>query len=978
MTGQRNTSTNFGSRSDVSGQLTPYDLSGREYWESNLVCLGACDPRLAQMVREHQAAPVGRLLNSEAGFPSVALAMEDGREVLAYGLKDPWEDAAGHFENVPADARGLVVFVGMGLGYGPLLIARERPMVRMIMVFEPSLDLFCLALRALDLTPLIRSSRVAFFVGEDTNQLQRFEGAVGRLAALEDTSVLRQVPSYQWREDLYAPLDNRIFMSVNHINAHGGTTSKCGREFFRNRLENLTLLPHSHDIEALRDSFRGKPAVLVAAGPSLDRTLPEIRAVRDCCVLIAADSALAPLRKAGIMPDFVTSLDFQAVNFEKFTGSLGEKLPFSLVAMIKATPQVPKYLPAKHLFFAFPEDRPHKWLVDALGIPELKVDASSVVHLSLGLALVIGADPIFLTGQDLAFTDRVMDHAGGTVFTGVDVPAQEDMVYVDAIGGGKVATSRNHLVSKKIFEDVFAEYDRQFYNGTAAGADIVGAPPLRIEAAKSRFFADSVVVPAIVEKIVATVPKISITRLSGRVDQVRRDIREMERLISRANKLAAGVERKFARMKDLNVRSLEDLPTEVRQVLVDFDRTNKKIDGKNDLWQQVMELTFHSLGENDRLKITNDEILREEGYLAWLGGEIRRINKVNAIRGEGLSEYRRLLSSLQEHNRREKVLLVKATAGDRQAARQLAELYLRVGDLNLARQTFEELLADPEGDVEEALVGGEIFLCLLDFTRAEQFFCRVAATELGKADELQRIRLRAASFWIGIGKKHGEMYPHLLQIWLARIARMIDDPEALRGALAPLWKILSPSLVRDLTSGAVEEATIKLDPWRVVEEHLPAGYYRLKAELDLLKGQNIEAEEHLGRARAMEPGLAEDAARLAKLMIETGRYQEGIDFLREAVALDSSQAEMWEDVGDLLAAAGDPASAITAYEQCFTALPQQWSALKKMGDCLYQTGSLAAARTAYQQVVRMLPDETRMSEAMTQVRELVEAGEVEH
>ena len=108
-------------------------------------------------------------------------------------------------------------------------------------------------------------------------------------------------------------------MLINSLNAQGGTTRKRGEQFFHTRLKNMTMLRHWHRLEALRGSFKNKPAVLVAAGPSLDQSLPLLKEVQDNCVIIAVDSAVTPLTNAGIMPDFVTTLDCQEVNFEKIS-----------------------------------------------------------------------------------------------------------------------------------------------------------------------------------------------------------------------------------------------------------------------------------------------------------------------------------------------------------------------------------------------------------------------------------------------------------------------------------------------------------------------------------------------------------------------------------------------------------------------------------------------------------------------------------
>ena len=47
-----------------------------------------------------------------------------------------------------------------------------------------------------------------------------------------------------------------------------------------------------------------RPLIVVGSGPSLDESLPDLRLLRDRCLLISAGSSLATLMRAGIRPDF--------------------------------------------------------------------------------------------------------------------------------------------------------------------------------------------------------------------------------------------------------------------------------------------------------------------------------------------------------------------------------------------------------------------------------------------------------------------------------------------------------------------------------------------------------------------------------------------------------------------------------------------------------------------------------------------------
>ncbi|MCK5230752.1 MAG: hypothetical protein KAR13_10835, partial [Desulfobulbaceae bacterium] len=135
--------------------LQTENIKGK-WGQSNLECLAEYRPNLLKLVENADCQPAGNFFQTTSGDLSIQLVdpHEPGRSVLAYGNQNPWEDAAGHLQTVPVDSHGLVAFMGMGLGYGPLLILRKRLKIAKMAIFEPSLAYFCMALQAVDLRPL--------------------------------------------------------------------------------------------------------------------------------------------------------------------------------------------------------------------------------------------------------------------------------------------------------------------------------------------------------------------------------------------------------------------------------------------------------------------------------------------------------------------------------------------------------------------------------------------------------------------------------------------------------------------------------------------------------------------------------------------------------------------------------------------------------------------------------------------------------
>lgn len=944
-------------------------------WQDNLASLQKHHPELFALLAHHDGQDAGEIHDTPAGVPTLRFHAPSGMEVLAYNMENPWTDAAVHLQTVEPDSRGLAIFIGLGLGYGPLTVLRERPDLGMMVILEPSLDLVVTALRHVDLRPLLASRKVFWLIGEI--DLQVFESVVSRIASLEDTHILRHVPSFQWRGDEYSSLNHRAFMVVNQLNASGGTTRKAGEKFFRNRLANLSLLRSSHDLSGLRDVLAGKPAILVAAGPSLDRSLDDLKKAAGHCVLFAVDSALAPLLQAGIMPDFVTTIDFMDLNFEKLAPFTDEKWPFSLVATIKGTPLITKRLSARRLFLAFNEDLPQQWIHDALALKELAPFSFSVAHLSLGIALLMGCDPIIFVGQDLGYTTSEADHAAGTIIMQHGVPTDREIFHVPGVDGRPVATDRGLLTLQKRFEDIIAaQPGRTYCNASAAGVHIQGTEAIALAALVEQYMHSPLPVHAIVDRAVSGQAPFSVAALVREGENVLRSVKRVEGRLGEVVGLADQVKGDIVRLrrKKVPIHNFAALPVALARKLSKFDHMNKVIDGSKALGEQVLELTYPALSENDRWRKSNEKIRDQEGYLAWLLAEIERIGMVARERTRAFDLYRHLLQHLNQRLTREEQGLARLAAAPSVAEfLAMAQCYMGSGDYHLARGMIDQALGLEPDSVEGLMLSGEVWAALLAFPQANAAWQAAVCRKPELAAEVSSLRQRQADFWIGLADEHGnvgetgDQFPQLLPTWFARIAAILAHEEAVPEALQRLWQKHLLRMEEWLARGETTQVGAVLAGWEVFQGRFPEVLVIKARNAAILNDQDtaLRCMEHVVR---IAPGQAQWRSLLARYLLEAGCFAEGLDHLRAAVALDRKTAVLWEELGDTLVEMEDHEGAISAFAQCCLALPERLAPLRKMGDCYLATQQPEAAIASYVAVLARCPEDEISSLRLLQAR----------
>ena len=269
----------------------------------------------------------------------------------------------------------------------------------------------------------------------------------------------------------------------------------------KNIAMNLASYVSTPPIDILRDRFIGNPAIVISAGPSLARNIDQLEALKGRAVLCAVQTSVKPLLKRGIVPDFITSLDFHEMS-RKFFEGVGDLRDVHLVAEPKAT---------WHVIDAYPGpisllDSPWAHLVigDELGSRGGLKAGATVSHLAFYLAVYMGCDPIIFVGQDLAYTGHVFYVPGVEIhqawrselnrFNTIEHKEWDRIVRnrpilrrVPASMGGELYTDELLLTYLEQFEKDIAQVPARVINATEGGARIRGTRTMTLAEAVESF-----------------------------------------------------------------------------------------------------------------------------------------------------------------------------------------------------------------------------------------------------------------------------------------------------------------------------------------------------------------------------------------------------------------------------------------------------------------------------------------------------------
>lgn len=184
------------------------------------------------------------------------------------------------------------------------------------------------------------------------------------------------------------------------------------------------------DVSRLAGLARGRAALVVGAGPSLDASLSELRGIDRGCLVLAAASALGPLARAGVAPHLALAMEAKDESRQ-----LAGADPAATV-LAAASSSHPAHFSAWPGAMALFHLQP--WVVDLIGAGSALPSGGHVGSVAFSLAILLGCHPIILVGQDLAYPGG-RRHASGR--PGGEEGEPPPTVCVPAIGGGLVETS---------------------------------------------------------------------------------------------------------------------------------------------------------------------------------------------------------------------------------------------------------------------------------------------------------------------------------------------------------------------------------------------------------------------------------------------------------------------------------------------------------------------------------------------------------
>ena len=260
--------------------------------------------------------------------------------------------------------------------------------------------------------------------------------------------------------------------ALERIRLDFSTQARFGKLWQRNILENLVLYKKKYSLEKdysiKMPDINGKTAIVLAAGPSLEKNLDFIKKNRKEYFVIASDTALGPALKNKIIPDAAVSIDGQAISHSHFMNKKAlQSIPL-FIFDLNANPSAVRIVAESRAKILFSSSfHPLTLYAERAGQKVLRKKQNFEKNTSSFLKLESGSGTVTISALDFAFKagfSKIIVLGADFAYSGGKSYASG--TYLDRIynqNSSKITNSES-LYSKLYFRSPLYIKERDFYS----------------------------------------------------------------------------------------------------------------------------------------------------------------------------------------------------------------------------------------------------------------------------------------------------------------------------------------------------------------------------------------------------------------------------------------------------------------------------------------------------------------------------------
>lgn len=377
-----------------------------------------------------------------------------------------------------------ILFFGMGNMVFAAALLKKMQEDGKLFIYEPCLEIFTAALHYVDMKPFIEDGRIYFFF-EDINPEEFYEHVrkYTHWTNIQSQVVCHHTGYEQLFDESYLVFLKLVQKNIKMTQVNKDTGAHFSKRTVINSVKNMRYIKDSRMIgDYVGKIPRDIPAIIVSAGPSLDKNIMELKKAKGKAFIVAVDTAVRHLVKHGIMPDAMVTLD------------AGKPASYISDEQIK---DIPLFcgLESNHEIMEF-HTGIKIWFKGGFFLEQLYKrygkefppyqPGGSVATAAFAVCCALEFERIVFVGQDLAYKGDVT-HAGGAVSRVLN--EEYGIQMIEGIDGKPVKSRHDWIIYLDWFEEAISDMkDRiEVIDATEGGAMIHGSRIMELAEAIDRY-----------------------------------------------------------------------------------------------------------------------------------------------------------------------------------------------------------------------------------------------------------------------------------------------------------------------------------------------------------------------------------------------------------------------------------------------------------------------------------------------------------
>lgn len=427
--------------------------------------------------------------NSEENFK-----VTRGNKTVTFHSLYPYEEARRITSMFNTNLQWILI-CGIGMGYIAAYLLDNTKCN--LIIYEHSNEIIE-TVKNDKLSDILSNPRINIFTGDFQNVIDFLTNN-----RINELSFYIHRPYYQLFPEFYSSVEGILIAYLSKKQINKTTLKRFQKVWLRNIIKNFKYYFNLPGIKDIRHNLKGKPAVIVGAGPSLAKNINLLKEIQDNVIIISTDTALTMLQNFHIKADFVVSVDPQDKNSLYLLYSAKNE-SFLVIDAAASFLSYLKYPQDKLIIFdtIFPLYESFK---DFWGPKGKLLSGGSVSTTAFDFARFLGSDPIIFIGQDLAFSGK-QTHFNGSILEeffyykinrintyesyNARSLVMSDKIEVDGYNGDHVLTDRKFVTFLEWFLAEFRFTKAKVINSTEGGVYFKGIDhiPLKDAALKMGLF----------------------------------------------------------------------------------------------------------------------------------------------------------------------------------------------------------------------------------------------------------------------------------------------------------------------------------------------------------------------------------------------------------------------------------------------------------------------------------------------------------